>query len=434
MKRWMISILIISLAVGSLYGCGSVEEKAGEETTVPVEETAEEPEDLQEAEPEATADADAPQVEWLSDVLYTNSLSGKAAADILKYTDASDCTVELTRFTKLANLEVLDDAKVSSYTQTLNQSSSDELLARTTNKAAGEGIYSAVLSVTDTSGNAAAHEVLVVYDKTAPVFEGLSDRTVTQSDVTIEPQVDLSAVTISDNVEGVIDASQVTSQLELEDEAKHIYTLHLSVKDRAGNEAIEYCTVTVAAEGEKKPEETVTASNQPAKTEAKTSGNGSGNASAKPAQQTPQKTVQYETTTTFNMAEGTEFKDSMAKDVLTILNQRRAENGLPALTWDNNLTTVAKVRSLESVSNFSHTRPDGRTFYTALEDQHISYTWGGENLACGQTSADVAMTEWMNSQTHKDNILRSEFKKVGIACYYDPNTTYKYYWVQIFSD
>ncbi|MBQ5385776.1 MAG: hypothetical protein IIU40_01895, partial [Lachnospiraceae bacterium] len=312
MKRWMISILIISLAVGSLYGCGSVEEKAGEETTVPVEETAENPEDLQAEEPEATADVDAPQVEWLSDVLYTNSLSGKAAADILKYTDASDCTVELTRFTKLANLEVLDDAKVSSYTQTLNQSSSDELLARTTNKAAGEGIYSAVLSVTDASGNAAAHEVLVVYDKTAPVFEGLSDRTVTQSDVTIEPQVDLSAVTISDNVEGVIDASQVTSQLELEDEAKHIYTLHLSVKDRAGNEAIEYCTVTVAAEGEKKPEETVTASNQTPKTEAKTSGNGSGTASAKPAQQTPQKTVQYETTTTFNMAEGTEFKDSMA--------------------------------------------------------------------------------------------------------------------------
>ena len=178
----------------------------------------------------------------------------------------------------------------------------------------------------------------------------------------------------------------------------------------------------------------MTASNQTSKTEAKTPANGSGNASAKPAQQTPQKTVQYETTTTFNMAEGTEFKDSMAKDVLTILNQRRAENGLPALTWDNNLTTVAKVRSLESVSNFSHTRPDGRTFYTALEDQHISYTWGGENLACGQTSADVAMTEWMNSQTHKDNILRSEFKKVGIACYYDPNTTYKYYWVQIFSD
>ncbi|MBQ1473519.1 MAG: hypothetical protein IIZ31_06985 [Lachnospiraceae bacterium] len=242
MKRWMISILIISLAVGSLYGCGSVEEKAGEETTVPVEETAENPEDLQAEEPEATADVDAPQVEWLSDVLYTNSLSGKAAADILKYTDASDCTVELTRFTKLANLEVLDDAKVSSYTQTLNQSSSDELLARTTNKAAGEGIYSAVLSVTDTSGNAAAHEVLVVYDKTAPVFEGLSDRTITQSDVTIEPQVDLSAVTISDNVEGVIDASQVTTQLELEDEAKHTYTLHLSVKDRAGNEAIEYCT------------------------------------------------------------------------------------------------------------------------------------------------------------------------------------------------
>ncbi|MBP5265664.1 MAG: hypothetical protein J6Z06_02440, partial [Lachnospiraceae bacterium] len=221
MKRWMIGVLIISLSVGSLYGCGKVEETAGEETIPPLEDVALEPEETQS---EVTADADAPQVEWLSDVLYTNSLSGKAAADILNYTDASDCTVELTRFTKISNLEVLDDAKVASYVEGLNASGPDELLARTPNKAAGEGLYSAVVTVTDTFGNAAAHEILVVYDKTAPVFTGLEDRTIVQKDVAIEPQVDLSAVTISDNVEGAIDAAKVTSQLELEDAAKHIYT------------------------------------------------------------------------------------------------------------------------------------------------------------------------------------------------------------------
>ena len=252
-----------------------------------------------------------------------------------------------------------------------------------------------------------------------------------------EPQVDLSGVTITDNVDGEMSLERVQTQLEVEDEATHTYTLHISVKDRAGNEAIDYCKITVASE-EPKSKETVNAkanTEEPTKKTTETAPANTQQAPAKQSQQPAPKPVQVETTTTtFSMAEGTEFNETMAKEVLTILNQKRADQGLAALSWDNNLTTVAKVRSLEIVSNFSHTRPDGRSFYTALDDSRIAYNWGGENLACGQTTAAVAMSEWMDSQTHKDNILRGEFKKVGIACYYDPCTTYKYYWVQIFSD
>ena len=436
MKRLIACILVLGLSVGSLYGCGSVEENTEEDgTATETDDTLPELADVE--EPSATADVTPPEVKWTSDVLFTNSLSGKAAADILSYSDESDCTVELTRFTKLSNLDVLDDSTIENYVNNLNQSGSDELLARSANKAAGEGVYSAVVSVTDAAGNATAREILVVYDKTAPIAAGLEDRTIVQEDLKSEPQVDLSGVTITDNVDGVMSAEKVKAQLDVEDEATHTYTLHISVTDRAGNEAIDYCKITVASAEEKQKElETAKANTQ--EQSKKASGNAETNtqsAPAKQSQQSTQKPVQVETTTTtFNMAEGTEFNESMAKEVLTILNQRRAEQGLSALSWDNNLTTVAKVRSLETVSNFSHTRPDGRSFYTALDDSRIAYNWGGENLACGQTSASVAMSEWMASQTHKDNILRSEFKKVGIACYYDPNTTYKYYWVQIFSD
>ena len=436
MKRFVASILILGLSVGSLYGCGSAEENAGEdETEILADDTLPE---LEEEAPEAVADTTAPEVTWTSDVLFTNSLSGKAAADILTYSDESDCTVELTRFTKLSNLEVLDDSTIQSYIDTLNKSGTDELLARSKNKAAGEGVYSAVVSVTDAAGNATAREILVIYDKTAPLTAGLEDRTIVQEDVSSEPQVDLSGVTITDNVDGEMSVGQMQMEIEVEDEATHTYTLHVSVRDRAGNEAIDYCKLTVASAAEKqKEEEAAKAKTEEQQKSAAAQSQAPATQSSTPAKQqtSASKPVQYETTTTtFNMAEGTEFNDAMAKEVLTILNQRRAEQGLAALTWDNNLATVAKVRSVEIVSSFSHTRPDGRNFYTALDDARINYGWGGENLACGQTSASVAMSEWMASQSHKDNILRSDFKKVGIACYYDPGTTYKYYWVQIFSD
>lgn len=430
MKKLVAGILIMGLSIGTLYGCGSeqpAEDDAAVETvdSGDTEEVSEEPQ---------AADATAPVVQWTADYLFTNSLSGQAAAGILSYEDESDCTIEMTRFSKLSNLDVLDDAKIKSYTDSLNKNTSDELLARTPNKAAGEGIYSAVVSVTDAAGNTTAREILVIYDKTAPVFSGLTDRTITQEDVTSEPQVDLSAYTVSDNVDGDLNISLAQAQLELEDTENHVYTLHLSMTDRAGNEAIDYCTFTVNGKAESKPEETAQASTTPASSSTTDSNKLQQSAGTQATQPEQKKVIQYQTTTTFNMAEGTQFNESMAKEVLGILNQRRAENGLDALTWDNDLTTVAKVRSLEIVGNFSHTRPDGRSFYSALDEQYITYAWGGENLACGQTSAAVAMSEWMDSPTHKENILRSEFHKVGVACYYDPNSIYKYYWVQIFSD
>jgi len=42
------------------------------------------------------------------------------------------------------------------------------------------------------------------------------------------------------------------------------------------------------------------------------------------------------------------------------------------------------------------------------------------------------MNAWMNSEGHKANILNDSYSQIGIACYYDPNSAYGYYWVQLF--
>lgn len=123
------------------------------------------------------------------------------------------------------------------------------------------------------------------------------------------------------------------------------------------------------------------------------------------------------------------YNDDYAWQVLDIVNQERAAAGLPALTMDVNLVSTAKVRAGEIVTKFDHTRPDGTSCFSAFPS---GLGWRGENIAAGQGNPSAVMTGWMNSSGHRANIMSSNFKSIGIACYYVPGSQYGYYWVQCF--
>jgi uncharacterized protein YkwD len=119
------------------------------------------------------------------------------------------------------------------------------------------------------------------------------------------------------------------------------------------------------------------------------------------------------------------FDYSFIYNVLDIVNARRAESGLPGLTWNETLAESARIRATEIVTCWSHTRPDGTPWYTAGAQLQM-----GENLAYGQTSPEQVMDEWMASEGHAQNILESRYSQIGIACYIENGT---YYWVQHFA-
>ena len=110
---------------------------------------------------------------------------------------------------------------------------------------------------------------------------------------------------------------------------------------------------------------------------------------------------------------------AVALETNNLVNEIRAENGLDSLSWDNNLETVASVRANEISQSFSHTRPDGRQWYTVN-----SKIQGGENLAFGYNNAEEVVDAWMNSPTHRENILYDEFNKVAISIYEENGTYY----------
>ncbi len=122
--------------------------------------------------------------------------------------------------------------------------------------------------------------------------------------------------------------------------------------------------------------------------------------------------------------------NSVEIQVLNLVNAERAKYGLSPLSYDPaNLAPGAAVRAREIVTNFSHTRPDGRSCFTAISIPGAV----GENIAAGYSTPSAVMTGWMNSSGHRANILSSKYHKLGVGYVYAPGSPYGYYWVQMFS-
>ncbi len=119
---------------------------------------------------------------------------------------------------------------------------------------------------------------------------------------------------------------------------------------------------------------------------------------------------------------------SEAYKVLDLINTERASVGLPAVSMDYSLMESAMLRAAEAVIYCTHTRPDNTDCFTAVTR---SYSMLGENLAAGQTSASRVMSDWMQSEGHKANILTSGFTCAGVGVFKIDGIIY---WIQIFSD
>ena len=123
--------------------------------------------------------------------------------------------------------------------------------------------------------------------------------------------------------------------------------------------------------------------------------------------------------------------DSYVNEVLRLVNIERQKYGLDALSLNDNLCKVADIRANEIIVSFSHTRPNGSSCFTVLNENGISYRACGENLAYGQRTPQEVVTGWMNSTGHRENILSNRYHKIGIGVVQQSGV---YYWSQMFTD
>ena len=117
--------------------------------------------------------------------------------------------------------------------------------------------------------------------------------------------------------------------------------------------------------------------------------------------------------------------------VVELVNEERAKAGLAPLTLQKNITQAAQVRAEECERSFSHTRPDGKNFSSALTEAGVSYRGSGENIAWGQRTPEQVMEGWMNSAGHRANILNEKYTSIGVGYY--QNASGVNYWSQLFT-
>lgn len=153
----------------------------------------------------------------------------------------------------------------------------------------------------------------------------------------------------------------------------------------------------------------------------------------------------YKASTSELLPEARSLKSSNSSsinDVLKYVNQYRKEanekqiDGVTDrkdLTLDSNLTVAACARAVEIAyaKKFSHTRPDGRTCFTILDDMNIGYNASGENISSGRSTAKAVSEGWKNSSGHYANMINKNYGKIGIGVIKLQGT---YYWVQLFTN
>jgi uncharacterized membrane protein required for colicin V production len=110
-----------------------------------------------------------------------------------------------------------------------------------------------------------------------------------------------------------------------------------------------------------------------------------------------------------------------ARTVFDLVNRARIDAGLEPLAWAPALARVAEGHAREMYLDgyFSHVSPETGTVGDRLETAGITYSLAGENLALAATVTQVH-DGLMGSPGHRENILRPEFRRLGVGVVVGP--------------
>lgn len=104
-------------------------------------------------------------------------------------------------------------------------------------------------------------------------------------------------------------------------------------------------------------------------------------------------------------------------EVIRLTNERRIGAGLSPLSENGQLSQAALAKGGDMLARgyWAHVSPDGTQPWTFISNAGYSYRYAGENLARDFSNPSSVVDAWMNSPTHKDNLLSAKYKEIGIA-------------------
>lgn len=98
-------------------------------------------------------------------------------------------------------------------------------------------------------------------------------------------------------------------------------------------------------------------------------------------------------------------------------NAARAENGQEALSLDEKLTAAAQLKAKDMLASqyWAHESPDGTKPWKWFADVGYDYADAGENLAKNFSTSSAVVLAWLDSPSHRDNVLNDQYQDVGFA-------------------
>lgn len=103
--------------------------------------------------------------------------------------------------------------------------------------------------------------------------------------------------------------------------------------------------------------------------------------------------------------------------IISLTNQNRANSGLGGLSTNSQLTQAAQAKAQDMFAKnyWGHYSPDGTGPWYFITSAGYDYATAGENLAKDFNTSEGVVNGWMNSPGHRDNILNTSYRDIGVA-------------------
>jgi len=111
------------------------------------------------------------------------------------------------------------------------------------------------------------------------------------------------------------------------------------------------------------------------------------------------------------------FADITKSALVSLINRERMSLGISPLSENKKLNQAALLKAEDMMKKdyFSHQSPEGVTPWYWFSKSGYNYIYAGENLAIGFINSDDVYRAWINSLSHKDNIINPRYKEIGTA-------------------
>lgn len=103
--------------------------------------------------------------------------------------------------------------------------------------------------------------------------------------------------------------------------------------------------------------------------------------------------------------------------IIDLTNNERAKLGLAAVKQNRLLSEAARQKAADmfAFNYWAHVSPSGRTPWSFFSDVGYRYQYAGENLARDFRDPDSIVTAWMNSPSHRENVVNPKYQEIGVA-------------------